>query len=121
MTEWWDANLNCRAAIWRDGVLTDLNTLIPANSQLFLEVAASINSRGEIVGPALDQASGATVPFLATPCDQQEVDSDACAQVADDTSAIRQHPALSLPDNRRQQPRRQRGFDLLGTRGPGMR
>jgi len=111
-----DANGNCRAAIWRDGVMTDLNTLIPANSQLFLEVANSINSRGEIVGYALDQETGATVPFLATPCDRQESDSDACAQPADDTSTSRQPRALSLPDSLRQQLRRQRGFGLGAVR-----
>jgi probable HAF family extracellular repeat protein len=111
---------NCRAAILRDGVLTELNTLIPAKSQLLLMVANSINSRGEIVGNALDQETGATVPFLATPCDGQEADSDACAQAADDTSVIQERPALSLPDSLRRQLRRQRGFGQLETRGPGM-
>jgi len=73
-----DANFNCRAAIWQDGVMTDLNTLIPADSPLFLLFANSINSRGQIVGAALDRTTGATIPFLATPCDQNEANSKDC-------------------------------------------
>jgi len=47
--------------------MTDLNTLIPPGSPLFLLLANSINSRGQIVGAAFDQSTGAVVPFLATP------------------------------------------------------
>lgn len=61
-----DINFNCRAAIWQDGVMTDLNTLIPSDTGLFLVQASWINSRGQIVGGALD-AKGDLVPFLATP------------------------------------------------------
>lgn len=41
-----DASGNCRAAIWQDGVMTDLNTLICPNSSLYLVLANFINSRG---------------------------------------------------------------------------
>ena len=40
------------ATIWKHGVPTDLNTLIPANSSLYLIFGCSINSRGEILGLA---------------------------------------------------------------------
>lgn len=38
------------AFLWRDGKMTDLNTLIPANSRLHLLGAFSINDDGEIAG-----------------------------------------------------------------------
>lgn len=62
-----DVNFNCRAAVWQNGVMTDLNTLIPADAHLFLLLANSINSRGQIVGAAFDKSTNAIVPFLATP------------------------------------------------------
>jgi probable HAF family extracellular repeat protein len=49
-----DANFSPRAFVWENGVMTDLNALIPASSGLYLLLADSINSNGEIVG------SGAT-------------------------------------------------------------
>ena len=45
-----DANFNLRAVLWRNGVPTDLNTLVPANSTLDLQTACSINDKGEIIG-----------------------------------------------------------------------
>jgi len=48
-----DASFNPRAFLWRHGVMTDLNTLIPADSGLVLMTACSINSRGEITGLAM--------------------------------------------------------------------
>ncbi len=42
------------AAIWKHGKAADLNTLIPANSPLYLLIACSINSRGQIIGLAVD-------------------------------------------------------------------
>jgi len=40
------------ATIWKHGVPADLNTLIPANSSLYLLFGCSINSRGQILGLA---------------------------------------------------------------------
>jgi probable HAF family extracellular repeat protein len=44
------------ATIWKNGVPTDLNTLIPANSSLYLIFGCSINSRGQILGLATNLA-----------------------------------------------------------------
>ena len=44
------------ATIWKHGVPTDLNTLIPANSSLYLIFGCSINSRGQILGLATNLA-----------------------------------------------------------------
>jgi probable HAF family extracellular repeat protein len=57
---------NLRAFVWQKGVMTDLNTLIPANSPLYLLMAQVINSRGEIVGLGLTNA-GEVHGFLAKP------------------------------------------------------
>jgi probable HAF family extracellular repeat protein len=39
-----------RAFLWRDGAIVDLNTLVPADSRLYLLAAYSINDAGEITG-----------------------------------------------------------------------
>jgi probable HAF family extracellular repeat protein len=56
-----------RAFVVLDGVPTDLNTLIPANSPLQLQTACSINSRGEIIGLAEDKSTGQYRGYLAIP------------------------------------------------------
>jgi probable HAF family extracellular repeat protein len=62
-----DMDFNPTAFLWHNGVLTDLNTLIPAKSPLFLMQACSINSRGEIVGLAVQTSTGDLHAYLATP------------------------------------------------------
>ena len=47
--------------------LTDLNTLIPSDSPYYLISATGINDAGEVVGMAVDQGSGETHAYLATP------------------------------------------------------
>jgi probable HAF family extracellular repeat protein len=42
-----------RAALWRNGTSTDMNTLIPQDSTLYLQSACSINDKGEIIGFAV--------------------------------------------------------------------
>jgi len=61
-----------RAFIVVDGVPTDLNKLIPANSPLQLEGACSINSRGEIAGLAMEKSTGQSRGFLAIPIRRRE-------------------------------------------------
>ena len=61
-----DENFNPRAFLWENGVMTDLNTLIPGNSDLYLLLAYSINSSGEIVGLAAT-STGDLHGFRATP------------------------------------------------------
>jgi probable HAF family extracellular repeat protein len=39
--------------IWQDGVLTDLNTLNPEESNLYIIAASNINERGQISGMAM--------------------------------------------------------------------
>jgi probable HAF family extracellular repeat protein len=62
-----DPNASPRAFVRpEDGTMVDMNTLIPANSPLFLFSVCSINSRGEIIGLAFD-AQGNFHGYLATP------------------------------------------------------
>ena len=45
-----DKDGNPRAFRWQDDLMSDLNTLVPANSPLFLLFATGINASGEIAG-----------------------------------------------------------------------
>ena len=54
-----------RAFLYQNGVMTDLNTLIPAESPWYLQNAASINEAGEIAG--YGTINGETHAFLAKP------------------------------------------------------
>jgi probable HAF family extracellular repeat protein len=61
-----DADFNSRTFVWRNGAMTDLNTLVPADSPLFLVLACSLNASGEIAGIGVDD-NGETHGFMATP------------------------------------------------------
>jgi hypothetical protein len=79
--------------------MTDLNTLIPSGSPLFLQEPVGINDRGEIVGFGL-LADGEQRGFLLTPCDDDHPDIEGCdysmAEAAEVSSAI---SATRAPQN----------------------
>ncbi|MGH8212957.1 MAG: hypothetical protein ACREPP_07000 [Rhodanobacteraceae bacterium] len=56
---------DCKAFVWKDGAMTDLQTLAPGYSGTFL-YAQDINDLGEITGQAIS-ASGDYVAFIAIP------------------------------------------------------
>jgi probable HAF family extracellular repeat protein len=56
-----------RAFLRRNGVMVDLNTLLPANSPIHALGAGLINASGQIVGFGVT-GSGQMHAFLATPC-----------------------------------------------------
>jgi probable HAF family extracellular repeat protein len=66
-----DSDFNwSRGFIWQNGVMTDLNTLIPADSNLFVISASNINDRGQISGMATvltGPHAGNIHAYLATP------------------------------------------------------
>ena len=69
-----DPSGNCRAYIWQylgptsaKVPLTDLNTLIPSDSPYYLISANALNDVGQIVGMAVDQRTGETHAYLASP------------------------------------------------------
>jgi probable HAF family extracellular repeat protein len=82
-----------RGLIWQNGVTTDLNTLFPASSHLFVISASNINESGQIAGMAMEMAGphakNIVHAFLATP-----VDEDLGKSVAD---VVLTHPKINLP------------------------
>ena len=58
---------NPRAVLWQNGKIVDLNTLIPAGSQLYLLSANDINDEGVIVGQACVLINGACTSNSETP------------------------------------------------------
>ncbi|MBV9303252.1 MAG: hypothetical protein JOY62_00380 [Acidobacteriaceae bacterium] len=64
---------NCRAFLWEDGKMTDLNKLVANDTGLHLVFANDINDRGQIVGGASDQKTGTSPAFIAIPkCDSDD-------------------------------------------------
>ncbi len=55
-----------RAFLWQNGVMTDLNTIVP-QGPLTLAYANDINSAGQIVGGASNSKTGDTPAFMAVP------------------------------------------------------
>lgn len=62
-----DAANNCRAFLWEDGVMKDLNTLVAPGYTGTLTTAQDINDRGVITGRAFDPATDERPAFQATP------------------------------------------------------
>ena len=109
------------AWIYADGVVTNLNSRIPAGSGLHLAYASGINNAGQIVGTAYD-SRGSYHAFLLTPveagtpvvniADASVVEGHSGAAVANLTvtlSAASSSAGLDfLVDGQRQRRRRQR-------------
>src|SRR5215467_8444588 len=80
--------------IWQNGVMTDLNKLIPEDSNLMVISASNINDRGQIAGMAFVVSGPNTVEihtYLATTSERSIGTS-----VAD---VVRTHPKSNLPAN----------------------
>jgi probable HAF family extracellular repeat protein len=58
------------ATMWKHGVPVDLNTLIPADSSLYLIFGCSINSRGQILGLATNLAGTVFHAYELIPADE---------------------------------------------------
>jgi probable HAF family extracellular repeat protein len=83
-----------RGFIWQDNVMTDLNTFIPRDSNLFIIAASNINERGQISGMATvltGPDTGKIHAILLTPSREEIGES-----VAD---FARTHPQSNLPAN----------------------
>jgi probable HAF family extracellular repeat protein len=62
------ASFSPRAVLWRNGTATDMNTLVPQDSALYLESACSVNDEGEIIGFAtLKNNPNESHAYLAKP------------------------------------------------------
>ena len=104
-----DAHFNwSHAFIWQDNVLTDLDTLFPASSNLFPVMGNKINERGQISGMAIVLSgphAGDIHAFLATPVNER-IDRS----VADVAPT---HPKSNLPANVNRQLLRRFGLGRL--------
>jgi probable HAF family extracellular repeat protein len=59
--------IDCRGFHWQAGVMTDLNSVLPANSPLLITNAADINSLGEIAVQAYDSTVGDLAAAVLSP------------------------------------------------------
>jgi probable HAF family extracellular repeat protein len=104
---------NCRASVWQNKTMTDLNALVPANSPLYLVFASVINDAGEIAGQAMEKSTGAMHAFVATPIPA------AVAGKFEPSSPDLSRPMV-LPESVRKQLQKRMGFGRLagGPIGP---
>ena len=106
---------NPRAFLWQNGVMTDLNRLIPAGSSLYLLSANDINNEGVITGQACVLINGVctadneTPAFLAIPQDPGNFNEagTAGAQAAGSAGF-----GVAVPENIRQQILRRHGLTM---------
>ena len=56
-----------KAVVWHSGVITDLNTVVPTDTSLFLLTAFMINDVGQVAGFGLDLNTFEVHGFLASP------------------------------------------------------
>jgi probable HAF family extracellular repeat protein len=81
-----DMDFSCRAFLWEDGTMTELNGLVHNPNAPFLENANSINSRGQIAGKTTVQGTGAADAYLATPSHGEAMSENAVPALATKTS-----------------------------------
>lgn len=91
---------SCRAFLWTDGVMTDLNTLVAPGYPDQLVFANDINDLGEITGGALDPDTGQTPTFLATPTSGHGDDAREAASSAARGGGDRARKVLLLEEAR---------------------
>ncbi|MGC2658221.1 MAG: hypothetical protein WA324_09730, partial [Bryobacteraceae bacterium] len=91
-----DSSGNCRAFLRQNQQMRDLNSLIPADSPLYLLFGEDINEAGEIVGLGLETSTGDVHAFLATPCDQNHPDTEWCRN-----GESAERPMIMAPENAR--------------------
>jgi len=56
-----------KAVVWHNGVITDLNTVVPPGTLLFLLTVFMINDVGQVAGFGVDLNTFEVRGFLATP------------------------------------------------------
>jgi probable HAF family extracellular repeat protein len=110
-----DTNGNPRAFLWERGRMIDLNSLLPAGSPWFLTEADSINSRGQIVGGALNAITGEVHAVLATPCDEATDHDSDCKDIESETERgeTSERAKVVLPEDARKMLRQRSGSRYL--------
>jgi probable HAF family extracellular repeat protein len=81
-----DESFSCRAFLWQNGTMLDLNSLVHSPDAPFLENGNSINSRGQIAGKTTVQGTPIAEAFLATPCDHERAyEIETCERAPEST------------------------------------
>ena len=87
-----DADGNCRAFLWDQGVMMDLNSLIPPGSPLYLTYGSGINDQGEIAGYAFRSKQPRRAPgFLAILAPAAQIAGDSAQKI----DPARKHPRVA--------------------------
>jgi probable HAF family extracellular repeat protein len=103
-----DQNVACGAFLWQEGVMTDVNSLLPQGSPWNLIAGFSINSRGEIGGVGEDM-SGALHALLLTPCNEEHVLDKGCTRKISAENEAPERPAAAHSEAGRQLLRKRLG------------
>ena len=109
-----------RGFLWENGSIADLNTLIPANSALYVIYAYTINHRGEIAVNGVD-ANGIEQAALLVPCDENHPGVEGCDYSPADPVAAPQSPVrrdLPVVTQRPNQSQRPNGVHMHGLQSP---
>ena len=110
-----DSSGSCRAYLWENKVMTDLNSLIQSDSNLYLMFAYGIYDAGEIVGQAMEKSTGQLHAFLAIPRHSAASSKDTASAAQSDNSR-----RTEVPENVRDLQQRLRAGQF-GSRLTGMR
>jgi probable HAF family extracellular repeat protein len=102
-----DVNFNCHGFLRQGGVMTDLNSFLPADSPLLIMNGEDINERGEIVGQAYDSNVGDLAAVVLIPRGD-----DGQFENAGEANPVRR--TLTLPADARETLQRQMRFGRFG-------
>lgn len=97
-----DSDGNCRAFLWQNGVMTDLNTLAPPDAPLYLLMANWINNSGTMVGLGVDMKTGDVRGYIATPCGKQSTAAWRQGGGTGQAEAAGERPKVVLPEKVRE-------------------
>jgi probable HAF family extracellular repeat protein len=81
-----------RSFLWENGSMVDLNSLIPPNSNLFLDNTLAINDHGEISGLAVppdcanENDAHCGHAYVLLPCDRDHSNDEGCEEQAEATT-----------------------------------
>jgi probable HAF family extracellular repeat protein len=88
---------SCRAFLWQDGIMIDLNRLVAAGYRDHLFFANDINDRGRITGQAVASDASESLAFVAIPITRQSSDSGVGSSMAE--AGAYPTPQVILPEN----------------------
>jgi probable HAF family extracellular repeat protein len=104
--------VDCRAFIWENGVMTDLNTLVGNDYSDHLVFANDINDAGEITGGAFNSSTLESLAFLAVPIHGHNADETEATSSAQ--SSTRKRQQVILPEKVKLMLLKKLGFAGLG-------